>query len=457
MLKQTLAIAAASLTVVPTMSSTVEAASTSSASSANNSEYRVNTSSLNIRSGPGLNHSVIGSLSKNAVVTVLSAENGWAKINYNNRTAYISLQYITSLKREATTTYIVNAAVLNVRSQAGMHGNIIGSLSRGQAVVSQGEQNGWLQIRYNGKTAYIKKDYTIGSSDAVKQASYKTFTPGNYRIDASALNIRSGPSTSSSIVGKVWKGEVLYATAETNGWLQVKHNGKTAYVSKAYVSSVSSTQPVQQDNFNAANQSYTATTTLNIRKGPGTGYSVLGVAQKGQTLQVLGEVSGWYKIRYGSQDAYVAKGYVKSSSNSVQPAAQSSVSQPLFIRPAAGSITSLFGMRWGTRHDGIDIAASGTVPVIAAASGKVLKSYYSSSYGNVVFITHSINNQMYTTVYAHLKNRLVKEGDIVRQGALLGYMGNTGHSYGQHLHFELHKGSWNASKSNAIDPLPYLK
>ncbi len=128
-----------------------------------------------------------------------------------------------------------------------------------------------------------------------------------------------------------------------------------------------------------------------------------------------------------------------------------------FIKPAAGPITSGLGQRWGTFHAGIDIAQGGSNPVSAAADGTVLRSYHSDSYGNVVFITHSINGQMYTTVYAHLQNRAVSTGQTVSQGTYLGTMGNSGHSTGQHLHFEIHKGSWNSSKSNAVDPMNYIR
>ncbi len=107
-------------------------------------------------------------------------------------------------------------------------------------------------------------------------------------------------------------------------------------------------------------------------------------------------------------------------------------------------------------HYGIDIAAPGNVSIQAAAAGKVVKSYYSASYGNVVFIAHQINGKLYTTVYAHMKDRTVQVGDQVQTGQLIGHMGNTGHSYGQHLHFELHNGEWNFEKTNAVNPLPYL-
>jgi murein DD-endopeptidase MepM/ murein hydrolase activator NlpD len=133
-----------------------------------------------------------------------------------------------------------------------------------------------------------------------------------------------------------------------------------------------------------------------------------------------------------------------------------------FIYPAKGKITSRFGkdfLNGGARiHNGIDIAQSGVNEVVASAGGRVSKSYLSSSYGECVFILHDINGQEFETVYAHMRSgsRKVKEGDHVRQGQPIGIMGNTGYSFGQHLHFELHKGRWNIGKSKAVDPLDYL-
>ncbi|MFB6468956.1 murein hydrolase activator EnvC family protein [Cytobacillus sp. Hz8] len=130
------------------------------------------------------------------------------------------------------------------------------------------------------------------------------------------------------------------------------------------------------------------------------------------------------------------------------------VSSGTFTRPAAGMITSGLGYRWGSYHAGIDIAQGGTNPVVAAADGVVIQSYRSSSYGEVVFISHNIDGQVYTTVYAHMRSgsRLVSAGQTVHKGQQIGIMGSTGDSTGQHLHFELHRGPWNQAKSNAIDP-----
>lgn len=109
-------------------------------------------------------------------------------------------------------------------------------------------------------------------------------------------------------------------------------------------------------------------------------------------------------------------------------------------------------------HSGLDIANPGTHEIFAAASGTVSRSYFSSSYGECIMILHSIKGKSWETVYAHLRSgsRRVKEGDKVKQGQTIGIMGSTGNSTGQHLHFEIHKGRWNTSRSNAVNPLNYL-
>jgi peptidoglycan hydrolase CwlO-like protein len=143
-------------------------------------------------------------------------------------------------------------------------------------------------------------------------------------------------------------------------------------------------------------------------------------------------------------------------SNTVQAASAPAVSSGSFTWPASGVVSSGFrGSR--ANHHGIDIAKRGPgVPIVAAADGVVIRSYYSPSYGNAIFISHSVNGQVFTTVYAHMSSRSAGNGAVVRKGERIGTMGNTGQSFGQHLHFELHKGAWNGAKSNAVNPLSYL-
>ncbi|SFL98741.1 peptidoglycan DD-metalloendopeptidase family protein [Salibacterium qingdaonense] len=118
-----------------------------------------------------------------------------------------------------------------------------------------------------------------------------------------------------------------------------------------------------------------------------------------------------------------------------------------------GTLTDTFGSRQGN-HDGIDIAAETGTKVKAAADGEITRSDYSSSYGHVVMMKHDNDTE---TVYAHLSKRMVKDGEKVEQGEIVGQVGNTGRSRGPHLHFELHFGEWNPNKTYAADPLPVLQ
>jgi len=107
-------------------------------------------------------------------------------------------------------------------------------------------------------------------------------------------------------------------------------------------------------------------------------------------------------------------------------------------------------------HWGVDLVKKGNVPIVSAADGVVIRAYQSSSYGNVVYITHNIDGKTFTSVYAHMKSFQVSSGQTVSKGQQIGVMGNTGQSFGQHLHFELHAGQWNQSKSNAVNPAKYI-
>lgn len=158
---------------------------------------------------------------------------------------------------------------------------------------------------------------------------------------------------------------------------------------------------------------------------------------------------------YNHSDKYVADvlhyaELFNSSQGAIPP-----VSAGSFTRPASGPITSDFGPRSGGMHYGVDIGKrENVVPIVAAANGTVSKSYVSSSYGECIFIKHNIDGQEWETVYAHMVSgsRRVKVGDQVQKGQIIGLMGETGQADGAHLHFEIHRGSWNIQKSNAISP-----
>lgn len=108
----------------------------------------------------------------------------------------------------------------------------------------------------------------------------------------------------------------------------------------------------------------------------------------------------------------------------------------IFANPTRGRLTSPFGMRWGRRHEGIDIAAPIGTSIIAADGGLVTFAGRRGAYGNLVIVNHENGFQTY---YAHCHRFHVKVGDRVHKGQIIATVGNTGRSTGPHLHFEVRK------------------
>lgn len=118
-----------------------------------------------------------------------------------------------------------------------------------------------------------------------------------------------------------------------------------------------------------------------------------------------------------------------------------------FIWPLCGRITSKFGLRHKRLHKGIDIAAPPGTKIIASADGKVIFSGRQKRYGYVIIINHSDNFQ---TRYAHLSKPLVRAGEEVKKGQVIGFVGKTGRATGYHLHFEIR------IMNEPVDPLLFL-
>ena len=130
-----------------------------------------------------------------------------------------------------------------------------------------------------------------------------------------------------------------------------------------------------------------------------------------------------------------------------QGAGDSTPSSQGLIWPVSGPVTSPFGYRWGRLHAGIDIGVGYGTPIHAAAAGTVVLAGWTGGYGNYTCIDHGGG---LATCYGHQSSYAVSSGAQVSQGQVIGYVGNTGHSFGAHLHFEVR------INGNPVDPLGYL-
>jgi murein DD-endopeptidase MepM/ murein hydrolase activator NlpD len=117
------------------------------------------------------------------------------------------------------------------------------------------------------------------------------------------------------------------------------------------------------------------------------------------------------------------------------------------IWPVNGPVVSPFGMRWGRLHAGVDIAVGSGTPIRAADAGRVVLMGWVGGYGNYTCVQHTGS---LSTCYAHQSSFATSNGASVSQGQVIGYVGCTGHCFGDHLHFETRV------NGSPVDPMGYL-
>jgi lipoprotein NlpD len=163
------------------------------------------------------------------------------------------------------------------------------------------------------------------------------------------------------------------------------------------------------------------------------------------SILLLTHCSDFRAIFDGKPQTSVAKKQKKSKSST--PRIASNPEKGLFVWPIHGKVESTYGKRHGRPHDGVDIKADKGEKFVAAANGEVIFSDRLGGYGKLIVIKHS---EKYFTAYAHNKENLVDKGDQVKQGQVIGKIGNTGNASGSHLHFEIR------DSRGPQDPMGYL-
>ncbi|WP_245849387.1 M23 family metallopeptidase [Lentzea kentuckyensis] len=162
------------------------------------------------------------------------------------------------------------------------------------------------------------------------------------------------------------------------------------------------------------------------------------------------ELQAQFHVREALKSAEGA--YVKrqeaAKAEQARLAAEAEAKRPKVVRPAQGTFTSGFGARWGTSHNGVDIANAIGTPIVAAMDGTVIEAGPASGFGLWVRVQHADGT---ITVYGHMNTIDVPQGAQVKAGQQIATIGNRGQSTGPHLHFEV----W-INGSQKINPVGWL-
>ena len=326
-------------------------------------KVNINTA-LNVRQASTTNSRIIGSLKGGEKVNIISESNGFYKIEFNNSYGYVYSKYISKdgdsekvqvvkqeevkkekvdeSKKEAKATPkaepvvlavrslnktgIVNvSSSLNVRSSASTSSKVIGSLSGNTKVTIVGEEGAFYKIEYKGSHGYVAKEYVkdvteSNNSNQGTQTPEKPSTPESTEKTgivnvSSSLNVREGASTSSKVIGSLSGNTKVTIVGEEGAFYKIEYKGSHGYVAKEYIKDIKDevvTEPEKPSNPENSKKTgvVTASKGLNVRKEANTSSQIIGILNSGESVEIIGEENGFYKITYKGQEAYASKNYI---------------------------------------------------------------------------------------------------------------------------------------------------
>ncbi len=301
-------------------------------------------SSLNVREGASTSSKVIGSLSGNTKVTIVGEEGAFYKIEYKGSHGYVAKEYVKdvtennnsnqgtqtpekpSTPESTEKTGIVNvSSSLNVREGASTSSKVIGSLSGNTKVTIVGEEGAFYKIEYKGSHGYVAKEYVkdvteSNNSNQGTQTPEKPSTPETTKKTgivnvSSSLNVREGASTSSKVIGSLSGNTKVTIVGEEGAFYKIEYKGSHGYVAKEYIKDIKDevvTEPEKPSNPENSKKTgvVTASKGLNVRKEANTSSQIIGILNSGESVEIIGEENGFYKITYKGQEAYASKNYI---------------------------------------------------------------------------------------------------------------------------------------------------
>ncbi|KAB2355351.1 SH3 domain-containing protein [Bacillus toyonensis] len=296
----------------------------------------INATSLRVRSAANTSSSVLGNLKNGEKVTVLGKANGWAKISYQEKEGYVSLEFVkidgnteeikkpeqpktsdATIKNGTQEVGTINATSLRVRSAANTSSSVLGNLKNGEKVTVLGKANGWAKINYQGKEGYVSLEFVKLEAGKQEEKPAEDITNGTQEvgtINATSLRVRSAANTSSSVLGNLKNGEKVTVLGKVNGWAKINYQGKEGYVSLEFITigkdSIDPTNPTNPGQVTEERAVVNASL-LNVRKGPSTGAAAVGHLKNGETVTIIGKENGWAKIRFNGGEGYVSLQFLK--------------------------------------------------------------------------------------------------------------------------------------------------
>lgn len=308
------------------------------------------------------------------------------------------------------------------------------------------------------------------------------------KVNTGSLKVRSDPSLEGDVIGSLYRGNVVevieyssnteYYDGHKSNWIRIRSGDFEGWVFAYYLDEAGSEEGTSggdsgkgsefvMTEFDTGMELYVKPDILRVRDAPDDLGTVLFSLQNKDEVEIIevdpelvslgGKKSKWVKIKYLDYEGWVFGAFLSTDKSAFE---QGDDINNMFQTPISEGdyfISSKFGKRIlkgkVSNHTGIDLAAPCGTDVKAAADGVVIMAVEnynncgSCGYGSYVIIEHKNG---FRTLYGHLSKVKVKTGQKVNSGDIIGAVGNTGHSFGCHLHFEIR------AYEEYLDPASYL-
>lgn len=329
-------------------------------------------SSLRIRQSPDTNSKILGHLKNGQEISIMSKKGSWYEIKWGNIQGYIHGDYVkvkgtnennTNTSTKKTGKVINVTSNLRIREKASTSSSVIGYMTNGQEFSILGKEGTWYKITFNNKTGYIHSDYVkeIGQTSQPPTSENKPEEkPNNTNKQPSKgkvinvttnLRVRTGPGTSYGVAGSLKNNEEFNILSKQGNWYQIAKGSLKGYISADYVKITAytggtteeskptppvkppteekptnpDTKPEEKPNTEKSKgKVINVTSSLRVRKGPGTTYEVVGSLKNNDEFDILSKQGTWYQIAKGNLKGYISADYVKV----IEPGSESEGNKP---------------------------------------------------------------------------------------------------------------------------------
>ena len=403
---------------------------------------------LNLRSGPGTNFSVVTVMPGGSTVTITGAlQNGFYPVRYGSLSGYASSTYLqigsgptpTPTTPAGQTATVIDGS-LNLRSGAGTNFSVILVMPGGSTVTITGAlQNGFYPVRYGSTNGFASATYLqVGGTPSSPTPTATAPAIDTATVFDGALNLRSGPGTSYSVLAVMPGGSTVSITGSLiNGFYPVRYNGIDGFASATYLQLGS--QPTATPTTQPTETAWT-TANVNLRSGPGTNFSSLTVVPNGAAVTVTGSLtSSFYPVTYNGTAGYISATYI-TFDEPVTPGP----GDGLLIWPVSGGTWEIIQGYNGGTHNGSTYLYSLDLQRTDGEQATIGQTVYAPASGTVLWTSGGLligmNNGYGIALFHITLNSGISSGTVLTQGQPIGTVsgpGGTGYQVTPHVDMTL--------------------